>query len=101
MYRRKVNASKASWGANSQTCPLDRLPKYSLTVGLSYLSLLAIGRATSTISPIVTKLQPLWVKSTPSPKLPKMTSMNPRSRATAGDADVRTRVRDPKDFTQG
>jgi hypothetical protein len=26
--------------------------------------------------------------------------MNPRSRATAGDAEVRTRVREPKDFTQ-
>src|SRR5712692_4673218 len=31
MYRRKVKASKAGCGTNSQTCPFARLPKYSLT----------------------------------------------------------------------
>jgi len=59
MYRRKVKASKAGCGTNSQTCAFARLPKYSLTGALSYLSLLAIGRANSTSSPIVTRLQPV------------------------------------------
>ena len=99
-YLRKVKVSRAGCGTNNQTWPFARLPRYSLIAGFAYLSLLAIGRATSTRSPIVTKLHPLWVKSMPSPKLPRMTRMNPRSRAKAGDADVRIREREPNDFTQ-
>jgi hypothetical protein len=47
----------------------------------------------------VTKPQPVWVKSIPSPKLPRITRMNPRSRAKAADADVKTLAREPNDFT--
>jgi len=60
-----------------------------------YLNRLEIGRTNSTIIPTVMNPQPPWINSRVPSVPPTRTRRNPKSKATAGNADVKAARVDP------